>query len=1188
MEELFGLSMNRLMAALLAVFLVGIGIVVVMALRNRIMLKLGLRNIPRRRGQTVLIIIGIMLSSLVTAAAFGTGDTISFSIRNGAVEGLGTIDEIVVSNRATSEDSFGTSPYLPFARFQQLRTELAGLDAIDGLAPMIGETVPGLNPRTQLSEGSMNVTGIGIDFLEGFGTLTSTSGQEVRLHELEEGEVYLNDKAAEELGAVAGDEVLIFVGGNALPLAVKEVVKPGALAGAQWESTVLMPLDSAQGIFDREGQINSIVVSNKGDEMAGIDFSEEVTRKLRVLFADPAVAARLKELLAQESVLTALEDRKDSLDGDLKKDISSLHEELQLEGVSEQLTGLLSDWDVSDEVMDVLGEPRFNDIEGEASTLFADLSEFRVFDIKRWVLEFADAAGSVTTTVFIFMAMFSILVGVILIFLIFVMLAAARRSEMGMARAVGAKRSHLVQMFVFEGTAYALVAAAVGVLLGWGLSTLMVLMLNWIIASFDVDFRLTPLFTLRSAIVAYCLGMVITFGTVGFSAYRVSRMNIVQAVRGLPETLVIAREPPFLARVQGLPRAVVRPLIFFVLGLMALGQRRFARSLSYVALSVVWIATLMATLGMLTAEPAWLDKLLTVLGILTLLVWGTDVLVAVVRFVWPYFLRGWLTLLLGLIIVHLGVSEGQDSIFYTGASLMVIGMGLMLRKVLQRASLRPEVRDRIAFSAMGVLMLVFWGLPPDTFDGLTGPLSGDIEMMFVSGIFMVTAAVWTVMYNADLLLRAFNFLTGRMRGLRLVLVTAVAYPMSAKFRTGLTLAMFALVMFTVVVMSVIVDSFGSSITSDVETVTGGWDIGGDVNFNTPIRDIRQAIISEKPNLDIGDFEAIGGYTRVPVEARQVGAKNQRWEGYTVWAANDDYLEASQFKLKLIADGYGPAEEQVWEALKNDPSLTVIEGYVVPTQRGDESDFTSFQLQGVSYEDERMSPVDIEVREPLTGTVFPLKVIGVLDRVHDPFEIGIGMLTSKSALDKQVPYPIPITTYQFRVAEGVDVKQAARDLEASFRENGMETELLEEEINRAVSGIRAFYYLLIGFMALGLVVGIAGLGVISTRAVVERRQQTGVLRAIGYRRRMIELSFLLESSFVALLGIVIGVALGVVLSNNAITDIRTEEGIDTLRFSVPWLQIIAIVVVAYIFSMVATFLPARLASRIYPAEALRYE
>ena len=88
--------------------------------------------------------------------------------------------------------------------------------------------------------------------------------------------------------------------------------------------------------------------------------------------------------------------------------------------------------------------------------------------------------------------------------------------------------------------------------------------------------------------------------------------------------------------------------------------------------------------------------------------------------------------------------------------------------------------------------------------------------------------------------------------------------------------------------------------------------------------------------------------------------------------------------------------------------------------------------------------------------------------------------------------------------------------------------------------------------------------------------------------MIQLSFLLESSFVSVLGSVIGLVLGMVLSYNAVTDISREQGIDTIRFSVPWLQIGFILAVTYLFSLLTTFLPARQASRIYPAEALRYE
>jgi putative ABC transport system permease protein len=53
-----------------------------------------------------------------------------------------------------------------------------------------------------------------------------------------------------------------------------------------------------------------------------------------------------------------------------------------------------------------------------------------------------------------------------------------------------------------------------------------------------------------------------------------------------------------------------------------------------------------------------------------------------------------------------------------------------------------------------------------------------------------------------------------------------------------------------------------------------------------------------------------------------------------------------------------------------------------------------------------------------------------------------------------------------------------------------------------------------FMGLGLLVSIAALGVIAFRSVVERRQQIGMLRAVGCHRGTVATSFLLESSFIA--------------------------------------------------------------------------
>ena len=63
----------------------------------------------------------------------------------------------------------------------------------------------------------------------------------------------------------------------------------------------------------------------------------------------------------------------------------------------------------------------------------------------------ADEQGAAFMSIFTTFGSFSIAAGILLIFLIFVMLAAERRSELGIARAVGTRRGHLVQMFLYEG-----------------------------------------------------------------------------------------------------------------------------------------------------------------------------------------------------------------------------------------------------------------------------------------------------------------------------------------------------------------------------------------------------------------------------------------------------------------------------------------------------------------------------------------------------------------------------------------------------------------------------------------------------------------------------------------------------------------------------------------------------------------
>ena len=100
------------------------------------------------------------------------------------------------------------------------------------------------------------------------------------------------------------------------------------------------------------------------------------------------------------------------------------------------------------------------------------------------------------------------------------------------------------------------------------------------------------------------------------------------------------------------------------------------------------------------------------------------------------------------------------------------------------------------------------------------------------------------------------------------------------------------------------------------------------------------------------------------------------------------------------------------------------------------------------------------------------------------------------------------------------------------------------------------------MGLGLIVGVAALGVITARSVVERRQQIGVLRAIGFRRRMVQVSFLLESSFIALTSILVGTGLGLAVAYNVILNSRQQPSWENMSFDVPWLNLGVIFLAVY--------------------------
>lgn len=1117
MTTLFGLSLDRIMAVLLGLTLAVVALITALALRHRILLALALRNVPRRRAQTLLIIGGLMLSTAIIASSFTTGDTMAFSTRSLIAASLGRVDEVIVTRSSYDETHLGpdglpgiTNGYFAAAKYDQVRQQLQAIPNVAGVTPAISEAVSLVDATSKQSRTKVTLLALPVDVSAAFGVLAGLDGRPAPLSALADDQIYVNREGADALNAHAGDDIQLFFSGQMVQRQLRAVVRNGGPGGSA--PAVLAALPAIQHVLGQEGRINQVYVANRGDALSSDQWSVAVTAAIRAVLVDDTSAADLSDALRAPALAASIASAPNIRTATRTK-LDQLVRQAQMatpnSRPSTTLKALLGDQHVVYALARVA--LRFGDAPLRQRLIqdLATVSSVSVSDAKHEGLQAADIIGAAITSIFVGLGLFSIASGTLLIFLIFVMLAAERRTEMGIARAIGMQRRHLIEMFMFEGGVYDLAAGILGVLVGLLVGVGTVFVLSALLSGVDVrlQFHVEP----RSVVVAFCFGLLLTFLTVALSAWRVSRLNIVAAIRGLPDTTFGVRRPR--ARFGSLRlRLTRRP---------AMGQRARTR---LAALDLRPLALTVAALAV------------------SRLVQGNAALLPVQAL---------------------------------AVSLTLIGGVLSLRVLLALVGVREALRDRLSFSAAGLALLVYWAAPFNLLHGMhAADLQAGVELYFLAGLAMVAGAVWLVIYNADALILPLCALLGRFFPLAAVLRLASAYALRQRFRTGMALAMFALVVFTMVVAAVLT-SASSGAYGNFGAASGGYDIRGTTRYDKPITSIQQAV-QQAPAVRTADFTAVGVLTSFPGQAIAIGGADATWHSVSLNAADTGFLGGVHFSLAARAARYR-SDGDVWRALATTPGLAVIDAAVLaPAGSG------NLALPGVGPGVTTLPPAVVWVRAEHGGRPIKLQVIGVLD---PRASFGSGITAAASTFGGAVTLP-PATTFYFRVAPGHDVHTVAQGLGLSFFSEGMQAQVLNDELQRS-DGIRLLLNQLVqSYLGLGLVVGIAALGVISTRAVVERRQQIGTLRALGFQQRTVLAGFLLESSFVALGGALIGVALGLILARSLTRYIGLDH--PEIIFHVPGRQLAMVTIVACGASLLATWLPARRAARVRPAEALRYE
>ena len=137
-------------------------------------------------------------------------------------------------------------------------------------------------------------------------------------------------------------------------------------------------------------------------------------------------------------------------------------------------------------------------------------------------------------------------------------------------------------------------------------------------------------------------------------------------------------------------------------------------------------------------------------------------------------------------------------------------------------------------------------------------------------------------------------------------------------------------------------------------------------------------------------------------------------------------------------------------------------------------------------------------------------------------------------------------------------------------------------------INAISYVLIAFVAISLVVSSIMIGIITYISVLERTKEIGILRAIGASRRDVARVFNAETLVIGFASGVIGIGLTLLLTIPINLLVRHLTGIPNLGAALPAGGGVVLVVISMLLTFIAGLIPAGIASKKDPVEALRTE
>jgi putative ABC transport system permease protein len=491
----------------------------------------------------------------------------------------------------------------------------------------------------------------------------------------------------------------------------------------------------------------------------------------------------------------------------------------------------------------------------------------------------------------------------------------------------------------------------------------------------------------------------------------------------------------------------------------------------------------------------------------------------------------------GLGLTAVGVTAPAFLALLLGPVLVLVGITPLLARNMHRVAATTFVATATIGWAVAAVPIVI-------------ALGGDIDVLLfvVQGLVLVGAAVVLVAQHQH----GIGVLIGRFAKKSLRVRLGLAYPLARKFRTSMTLGMFALVVFILVMVSVFAAMFSSQVGSFTRDTSGGFNVVVDSNPSNPV-DLKALARRD-------DVRFVAPLATVPIEVTQApGLTEQR-----AWNASGfDHAFVDHGPPALDDPGAHRSDVAAYQAVLNDPNLAIVDQFFLAGRAGPPE-------QSVDVGDH------FTAADPLSGKTKTFTVAAVTD--NDFVENGV--LIGEPAMRALVGDRAVANRAYINVT---NPNGFVDTFAGQYLPNGGKAETLRHVVETLLANQQQFFLLMRTYLALGLVVGIAGIGVIMVRAVRERRRQVGVLRALGFQAKAVRAAFVIESAFIAIEGVLIGTVLALVCAWSITLTDAFGEGIS---FRIPFGSIAILLFGTFVFALAATAAPARSAARIKPAVALR--